>query len=378
MHRFPIKIVLAGSMLILITTLVNCDEGGSRRELQFPRETSSVTVFPSASRITLPPSTVIPMETQSSILRGLVYADSTGVRVTVDNASRSLIDWSSANVNAAIALSPDGTSMVYSHTAKDLWFLDLISGESTSIISPSIRMEHAYILRAQWSPKGDFLALLVGAFHVDGRPAIELNTLFTVEIRTGRIVQLESGVSDFAWLSSGRQIAYNKLAETGEDGLYLIQVDGQGRKSLPVFTMERIAASPREDLLAVSQELESLYVVKPDGSVDDLLRDYRGPADLIMINNPSWSPDGTRIAFFSCEPLASNPQVCDSALFVINVETRVVEELAASVRPPLAWSPDGQFMAVTQGRSICQVSLEGEVVKWFDVSQLHNWPFEWR
>jgi WD40 repeat protein len=324
------------------------------------------------------------LETPSGVSEGLVYADDIGVHITADGSPQTLIDWSSADRNAGIALSPDGTRLAYSRTVKDLWLLDLASGESIPLISPSVRMEHTYILQVTWSPGGDWLALIVGVFHVDGRPAVQLNTLFTMELNTGRVVELESGVNSMAWLPSGEEIAFWIAAGEAEHGLFVSQADGTESKMLLANPLGLFSVSPQDNLLAVpyspktGTRVLTLYLVRSDGSEEDLLRDYRGPDRLRAVSHPYWSSDGTRIAFFSWEPLAGSPGKSVSTLFMIDVRTRAVTRLAVDVQPPLAWSPNGQFIAVRRGHSILRVSLEGAVTKWFEVSFLSDGPFEWR
>ena len=90
-----------------------------------------------------------------------------------------------------------------------------------------------------------------------------------------------------------------------------------------------------------------IYTIKPDGTAMTRLTD-NGIA-------PSWSPDGSRIAFLSQRDGSPFPNV-----YVMNADGSNQTLLSiASAEDPLVWSPDGTRIAFTCDQDICMVHADG-------------------
>jgi Tol biopolymer transport system component len=71
--------------------------------------------------------------------------------------------------------------------------------------------------------------------------------------------------------------------------------------------------------------------------------------------SPSWSPDGTRLAYAEPRPIEGRPKMTAFQLVVADVatgDTRTIRDLGSCVcmslwPPQVSWSPDGQLIATS-------------------------------
>ena len=126
----------------------------------------------------------------------------------------------------------------------------------------------------------------------------------------------------------------------------------------------------------------TIVVANPDGS-------GRHPLDVAapIATDPSWSPDGTRIAFFE-QTAPHSP----GALFIANPDGSHAVEVTSSLRgsaplldQPAAWSPDGQqlaFTALTIGSAdgdphIVVVGVDGKGLTRVGPPSIEAWDPAW-
>jgi TolB protein len=141
-----------------------------------------------------------------------------------------------------------------------------------------------------------------------------------------------------------------QLAYVTGDGrtqeIKVANVDGTADRALTSddFTDDQPSWSPDGSRLAFTSVRDGnsdIYVMNADGSNVVRLTNDPNPDD-----RPAWSPDGTRIAFVSTR--AGNADI-----FVMNADgsgvTRLTSSDSSDTDP--AWSPDGRRMAFTSTRS---------------------------
>lgn len=165
--------------------------------------------------------------------------------------------------------------------------------------------------------------------------------------------------SDVDWSPDGKSIAF-----AGEDGIYVMRVrEGQPRLVIRGNHFHFPAFAPNGRELAVVKDEPNfsmaIYLVRLDGSGRRrLLPPYRGavggarpgsPA-AVTETEPAWSPDGKRIVF----------QAGDGEIVAAEVKSgrRVkINEARAGYEP--AWSPDGRLIAYQCEGDVCVANADG-------------------
>ena len=155
----------------------------------------------------------------------------------------------------------------------------------------------------------------------------------------------------------GGQIAFVSN-ETGTNQIYVINVDGTGRRQITDFpegacqpdwspdATRLVFISPCESNVDYHQG-SAMFVINLDGSGLTPLPTMIG-GDYF----PKWSPDGTKIAFTSLRN-SNRPQV-----YVLNLEDNTVEALSEkySFDTQPSWSPDGEeIIFITERRGFHQI-----------------------
>ena len=176
-----------------------------------------------------------------------------------------------------------------------------------------------------------------------------------------------------SWSPDGTKIAFWRYLETSPPAkLYVINADGTGER---LISSAGAAASwsPDGTKLLYSTPVGTpnggIMVSNADGSNRRLLlsNDFNDPGTGDWLGYPSWSPDGTLIAF-----VRSNYEK-GSQIFLMNADgssPHVLSGLLAADDP--SWSPDGRTLAFTTYLSVGTINPDGTGYRIYDPA----WAFD--
>jgi Tol biopolymer transport system component len=212
-----------------------------------------------------------------------------------------------------------------------------------------------------WSPDGRRIAFSGMNHCVFGTPGTCFNEIFVMNADGSGITKLtdQPGAGSVlpTWSPDGRRIAFQRYT-FGSPGsgitavdIYAMNADGSNVVRLtddPGFALGP-SWSPDGSRIAFSSGRdgdEELYVMNADGSNPRRLTFNPGSDQ-----QASWSPDGARIAFASDRD--GDPDVDGRDIYVMNAAdglglVRLTDDPAYDAGP--AWSPDGARIAFTSGR----------------------------
>jgi len=212
---------------------------------------------------------------------------------------------------AELQFSSDGSELIYSARGGRIVAKDVTDGGER-------------VLTTCASVPGDYCAF---ALSPDGRQLALVTwnraeaTLEILDLASGasQVIKEVTGLGNPAWSPDGEQVAY-----INADGLHVMASDGSHDRRIVEFEPETSAGYGR----------------------------------------PSWSPDGSHLSVLSGEQIALPPEVTEKSgfdsvtrysLLVVEVDTRKITDLGevgtclcrGVTRPHQAWSPDGQWIAVS-------------------------------
>ncbi len=239
----------------------------------------------------------------------------------------------------------EGENLVMEARLYDVLRGRLLTGQRYSGRRQDVRaMAHAFadqVLKALTGNMGAFKAKI--AYINDQTGFKELYMMDVDGNQPTRLTSHRSLVLNPDFSPQGKEIAFTSY-RSGNPDLFRMEVYSRreasvsSRKGLNIAGRYRPPAG-RELALTITEDGNAdLFIIGTDGRVSRRLTSSWG-----IDVDPSWSPDGERIAFVSDR--LGNPQI-----FVINVnggkERRITRTGSYNVTP--AWSPDGERIAFSR------------------------------
>jgi len=268
-----------------------------------------------------------------------------------------------------VALSPDGRTVAYTVTMRDLpgrpytqlWVADVATQKSARVGG-----EHATGSSPHWSPDGKWIAYEgsdgnqdgLWVAHADGSGAAVVAPVASSN------APLPDRGEDVTWSPDGKQIAFISSIPGPETAA----ANGDPQ----VFTRYLYHATAEEGLTHFNDN-RHLHIFVVDLASKQVRQLTTGIRDEHSID---WSPDGKRVVFISSyEP--NSDEFFNYDVFTVQVADGAIQRLTATDNAEYApqWSPDGKriaYSATTRGLTDRETTMEDTHVWLMDADGSHR------
>jgi len=239
------------------------------------------------------------------------------------------------HTGAVSAWLPDSRSLAFTRGGRAIRTVNVETGRRHVLFKARLRVATVAL-----SPDGT--RLLYG--HTS--PQDGIYEIYLVDLRSGRERRVAQGIVQPSWSPGGRHFA----AKSGSD-VYVFSADGRRRVRVARDDYDETPAAPpvwSPDGRWLAVAFREVYAVRADGRRRIRVTREAPTFVLPFQDDASWSPDGKRVAYVS-----EKYEPADLDLYSIPAaggRTRTLTKNFFDEAAP-TWSPDGTTLAFTQGRN---------------------------
>lgn len=240
---------------------------------------------------------------------------------------------------------------------KDLYVMDYDGNDAQAVTAYK-----STVLTPSWSPDGEKIA-----FTSFRRGAPDIEILSRIDHRPYTFERAGGNTFTPAWSPDGSKIAFATSRDGGSPEIYVADWNG---KNLHRLTMGKTSTSNNSPVWNPKTGREIAFISDRSGTPQIYIMDSDGTNVRRLIeegghmDEPSWSPDGERIAFAWQRTRTSNFDIYVHEL-ATGKNVQITHDAGDNERP--TWAPDGRHIAFQSsrvgGNQIFAMLLDGTQVR---------------